>query len=335
LTLAGGYGYLTGQYGLALDNLVQATIITADGRTRTVSQTENNDLFWAIRGGGGNFGVVTEFVLQLHPQRRTIFGGIAVFHPDALPKIVDTLTTWWNRGFSEKETIVHGVTVAPDGNPCTVLILFWNGSEEEGRLHFKPFFDIGPIKDGCCEMPYEELNGIQNAGLIHGNNYFMKGIFTSGPQQGVPQELLARIRHLSAKHDLGLVTFFEYLPTRKVLSVPNSATAHIRGSRVSTLVVCTWAHSATDRLPTVRKAVNELVEIIRSSEKRLPADTNTGYGNYIADEPAPGPNRAQESGSRVGADVLFGENYPRLQQLKKEYDPMMIFARWCPISPAA
>ena len=113
LTLGGGYGWLTGRHGLAIDNLVQvrspisrnapiptfnpsqATIVTASGSIVTTSTTSHPDLFFAIRGGGSNFGVLTEFVFKLHPQRPTIYGGHLIFAPPALEKIVDVTKEWW------------------------------------------------------------------------------------------------------------------------------------------------------------------------------------------------------------------------------------------------
>jgi hypothetical protein len=113
LLLGGGYGFLTGQHGLVVDNLLQvcslpatmrdphfewreqATIVTADGTTLTLSDTENAELFWGIRGGGCNFGVCTEFTLKLHPQRRTIFSGVVVFSTDVLRELMAVLTKWF------------------------------------------------------------------------------------------------------------------------------------------------------------------------------------------------------------------------------------------------
>ena len=107
LIVGGGFGYLTGQYGLAVDNLVAATVVVADGRIVKVSHNENSDLFWAIRGtflltvcqyregGGSNFGIVAEFVIQLHPHCGKCFGGLATLKLDQIPQLVSAFNKFW------------------------------------------------------------------------------------------------------------------------------------------------------------------------------------------------------------------------------------------------
>ena len=132
LLLGGGFGFLTGQHGLVIDNLlqvcpilatphclvltiyVQATIVTADGKALTVSESENADLFWGIRGGGSNFGVCTEFVLRLHPQRRTIFAGILMFPADVLDDLMKVLSQWWETT-KDHEGMLQIFGRGPDG----------------------------------------------------------------------------------------------------------------------------------------------------------------------------------------------------------------------------
>ena len=159
LILGGGYGYLSGQYGLVIDNLVQATVVTADGSVVTASPTSHPDLFWGIRGGGCNFGIVTEFVLKVYPQRKTVFAGQVIFPPPLLGKVCEAVDKWWPEA-KEQEAMLLALTRGPDGQvrieisfclgvnshssqPMGVLALFYNGSEEEGRANFKQFYDIG------------------------------------------------------------------------------------------------------------------------------------------------------------------------------------------------
>lgn len=118
LTLGGGFGWLAAEHGLVVDNLVQVTLITADSQILTVNANSYPDLWWGIRGGGCNFGVVTEFVYRIHPQRKTVYGGVLIFTPDALDKLVPATAAWWERGPHEKEGMMQLMTVGPDRRVC-------------------------------------------------------------------------------------------------------------------------------------------------------------------------------------------------------------------------
>ena len=117
LVLGGGFGHLSGEYGFAVDNLRAATIVTASGQTVRASAEDNPDLFWAIRGGGCNFGVVTEFELKMHPQRRTVFAGVIVYPGtvEVLRGVMKVMEDWWDAG-PERESIIQFLTLGPDGN---------------------------------------------------------------------------------------------------------------------------------------------------------------------------------------------------------------------------
>ncbi|KAF8883995.1 FAD-binding domain-containing protein [Infundibulicybe gibba] len=330
LTLGGGYGFLSGQHGLVVDNLVQATLVTADQKIRAVNSEENPDLYWAIRGAGSNFGVVTEFVYQLHPQRRTVFAGMAMYPAAALDKIMSVITAWWNKGLDEKEVVFQCLTKGPDGNPVIMLIFFWNGSEEEGRAHFKEFFDLKPLVDRCGEIPYEAVNAMQNQTAPHGRNCYMSGAFVPEPHLDLAAAALDQVNEIASK-DVFAAAIIEYFPVAKITQVPNTATAHIRGKRAGCVVLAAWNEGGKERLPEVKAGVGKVVNVLlQSSEKHLPRAENSGYGNYICDEMS--PNVALEP--RISAPKIFGENYARLQELKKIYDPDMVFSKWCPIVPA-
>ncbi len=112
---------------------MQATVVTARGEILTTSTTENADLFWAIRGAGCNFGVVTEFVLRLHPQRRTVFGGIVAYQAPETPKAVSVLADSWNAGLSGKEAVFYAQTTDPAGNVCVSHSLGSSSSGTDSR----------------------------------------------------------------------------------------------------------------------------------------------------------------------------------------------------------
>ncbi|TBU32020.1 FAD-binding domain-containing protein [Dichomitus squalens] len=325
LILGGGYGWLSGAYGLAIDNL--ATVVTADGSILTASEKENADLFWGIRGAGSNFGVITEFVLQLHPQRRTIFCGLVIFSPDKLEALLDVTQAWWDKGPSEKEGVLQGFTRGPDHQPAIVMFLFYNGSEAEGRENFKAFFDLKPVADFAHEKPYEVLNTLQNGIAGPGQNVYMKGCFAPSefPRALLPA-VFTRTMELSAPEQYTVALLFEYFPLGKVNSVPDDATAYRRHLSPNVLSVVYYKEESDKAFKYSRDTTHELCSLITGKS----AD-NLGYGNYSPDSEAlPVEGLAPVS----KASVNFGANYKRLQQIKRKYDPELLFHKWFVITPA-
>ncbi|PPQ79510.1 hypothetical protein CVT25_003392 [Psilocybe cyanescens] len=331
LILGGGYGWLSGTYGLAIDNLVQATIVTADGSILTVNNEENPDLFFAIRGGGGNFGVVTEFVLQLHPQRPKIYSGILIYAPSAIEQVLQT-TIEWMKTMGEKEGIMQSSAVGPDGNPIFVVIPFFNGSEAEGREKYKAFLDIGTLADLTKEIPYEELNALSNAMAVHGFGVYQKGVAHKRPHPQAIEQAHNKLVNLIKTGNFNGAILYEYFPLQKINSVPRDATAFRREFASSVLVNLTWDNSVEDRTQEARKHSYELASLISRDGKDMTTAETLGYSNYD-------PEATSDDGKGVGlaqdkAKLIFGENYPRLQTIKKRYDPDNVFNKWFPIIPA-
>ena len=178
---------------------MQATVVTAGGKILTANATENSDLFWGIRGAGCNFGVVTEFVLRLHPQRRTVFAGIIAYPAPKISEVVSVLGNSWKTGFSDKEAIFYAQTADPAGNVCVShslsssfscliyrspsLCLLFSGmaprkkraltsslilmsvSMDDTILRHRLNVVIGPVMDTCKEIPFEQVNSIQVSAL--------------------------------------------------------------------------------------------------------------------------------------------------------------------------
>ncbi|KAH9942500.1 FAD-binding domain-containing protein [Epithele typhae] len=329
LVLGGGYGWLAGAHGLAIDNLLEATVVTADGQVITASPTSHPDLFWGLRGGGSNFGVVTEFVLQLHPQRRTVFCGMAVFGEHQLEQFLDVTEAWWNNGTTEKEGMIHAFTRSPmDRSPCIVAFMFYNGSEAEGRDNFKAFFDIGPVMDATAERPYEELNSLQNAIAAPGQAVYMKGTFAPAtyPRALLPR-VFARAAELSAPEGYHIGFLLEYHSLGKVDAVPDAQTAYRRGAGPNALCTVFMQEDGEGRMAYAQAAARELVALVAGDKAHL------AYGNY-SDDPA-GEEGAPATAGASKAEVNFGSNYARLREVKKAYDPEQVFNKWFNIDPAA
>ena len=179
LTLGGGIGWLMSKYGLALDNLVSVDLVLADGRVVTASNNDNADLFWAVRGGGGNFGVATSFEYGLHPVGPTITGGI-VAHPidharDALRFFRDCTAS-----LPDELTVVAGLIHAPDGSGSKLagMVACHCGSLDAGEAAMRPLKGFGsPVLDALAPMPYCQLNGMLDAGYPKGAFNYWKSSF--------------------------------------------------------------------------------------------------------------------------------------------------------------
>ncbi|KAF5328536.1 hypothetical protein D9758_017945 [Tetrapyrgos nigripes] len=329
LTVGGGYGYLSGLYGMAVDNL--ATVVTADGSILTANDKENPDLFWAIRGGGSNFGVVTEFVFKLYPQRRTVFAGKLIFPGLALKAIVETTETW-RKNISPLSGMIQFFAVGPHGEPVVVASVFYNGSEAEGRECYKPFYDLGPIADHTSEIPYEQLNAMENERTQHGSCIYQKGIAQRTLDYPSLQQAFDKVVELtSPENDFSLVLVFEYFNLDKINSIPTEATAFRRDQSATILVNFVWNENTPENLQRARKGAGELVNIIGSAQTKYGTTKveMLGYTNYDP-EGVTGSNEANPD----KALLAFGNNYSRLQQIKKKYDPDQVFNKWFPIKPA-
>src|SRR6185436_3145685 len=178
LTLGGGLGWLMGKHGLTVDNLIAADVVTADGQFRTAGATEDQDLFWALRGGGGNFGVVTSLRYRLHPVT-TVLGGL-VIHP--LDQARDVLRFY--RDFCAKlpdeAEAYAGLLTSPEGQPVAALILGYNGPLGEGEKVLAPARRFGrPVADLVGPMPYGvRQTMLDEPNARHGLHRYWRSAFT-------------------------------------------------------------------------------------------------------------------------------------------------------------
>ncbi|KAJ3521254.1 hypothetical protein NMY22_g12389 [Coprinellus aureogranulatus] len=358
MTVNGGYNWLSGRHGLILDNLVQATVVTADGSTLTVSDTENPDLFWAIRGGGGDFGVVTEFVYRLHPQRATVFGGLAIFTPDKLEKLVE-VTKRWYATISEDAGLFLITATAPT-SPCIIATIFFNGSEEEGRANFKDIFDVGPATDTCGEITYEQVVSLLNG---HGHRV-PGGMFTRAV---APEALLyptAEAMDFVTKIYEGgqhyFLCLYEYLPITKTNSIDPAATAIPRPLRMNVQSMLQWDGNSPQQTLDAKKIVGKHIGVLMGGQGAFgsPSELTESYGDgtnpiidfskhshqpltsgfadvIIPSEYLPNPIVLHTPNS---PQSIFKSNYPRLLEVKRKYDPDNVFdafGRWAPIALGA
>src|SRR5262245_51091470 len=203
LTLGGGLGWLMGKHGLTVDNLISADVVTADGQLRKASATDNPDLFWALRGGGGNFGVVTSFEYRLHPVS-TVLGGL-VLYPLAQAREVLRFYRDFCRTLPDEAEAYSGLLTSPDGVPVAAMILGYNGPIEEGTKVLAPARAFGkPVADLVGPMPYAARQTMLDQGNAeHGLHRYWRSAFT----EEIPDHLIDALVEAAAAFSSPLSAF--------------------------------------------------------------------------------------------------------------------------------
>ncbi|KAL7818549.1 Glucooligosaccharide oxidase [Trichoderma gracile] len=328
LSLGGGFGWLAGMYGCVCDNIVAAKVVVADGRLLSVSEKENADLFWAIRGAGHNFGVVVEFTFQGHDQLNEVYAGGIIFTSDKLLQIVEALNEMMRSGDPRGAAVL--VFARPPTAPAPVIVtnVFYNGDQAAAEKYLKPLLDLGPIANMAKMMPYNLVNGLLNAMATHGRRKSLKAITLSNVVdpafvQGLFDDY---VKATGENPDLAH-TFFgmEFYDLGKVNSIPIESMAFAnRGEYRAGVVGLEWTD---DTMDTENRDWGRMIQAkcrqkIIDSKEYSPEKTKTAleYANYL------------EPGDLMG-DKPFGVNQRRLAVLKAKYDPDCLFYKTSPIAP--
>jgi len=312
LTLGGGMGWLMGKHGLTIDNLISAEVVTADGQLRRASASEHEDLFWALRGGGGNFGVVTAFEYNLHPVSQ-VLGGMVIYPLDQAAEVLRFYRDFCPTLPDEAEANAALLTT-PEGMPVAALLLGYNGSIEEGEKVLAPARQFGkPLADMVAPMPYGARQTMLDApNAEHGLHRYWRSAFTERISDGLINELVAAAGKFSSPLSALIFFYLHGAGTR----VPVSKTAFsARRPQWDFDAIGQWvdgAQSATH------------IEWLRSIWSRLePHLQGSVYLNHVAADDLPEKVRAS-----------FGENYQRLRELKTKFDPTNFFRMNANIPPA-
>ena len=294
LTLGGGIGHLIGLYGLTLDNLLAATVVTADGRTVRASETEHADLFWALRGGGGNFGVVTEFTFRLYPVG-LLLGGLLVYDLDDAQVVLEAFRTLRENASDALTVLAIAFRSAEvDFSGISVSAAFFGG-EAEGRAALEPLREAEPVHGEIRPMYYPEIQEIFGRGTP-GLRHYWSGRFL----REFPDEVIGLT--IDALEDRAMDGAVLLEPLHGAASrVPPEETAFAgREARYNATYLGSW-----------RKAEDDAGNIERAraySTALAPWALAAGYANYNVDQPA--------------GELAFGERrYERLRAVKREYDP--------------
>jgi len=305
-TLGGGFGRLNRKHGLTIDNLVSAEIITADGQVRTVSAEQDADLFWAIRGGGGNFGVVSQFEYQLYPFNRTVLSGMIVWPIEQAREVLDFYGDWYS-GLSDDLYVGPMMATMPDGTSIVAMEVVYAGDPVAGEKEMEPLRKIGkPMDDGIKMQDYMVMQTQEDANFAHGIRSYAKngmvkeitpGLIEAMIESFVPDPRMAMFTHTAG----GAVTRVDELAT---------AFPH-RNAETMLIIGGGWKDPADDQ---------EAMAIGRSWFKQLEPFTGGYYDNIEFD-----------SGDGSGN---YGPVYDRLAKIKSQYDPGNLFRLNRNIQPA-
>lgn len=321
LSLGGGYGWLSGKYGLTCDNMVSATVVLADGRTVTASESEEPDLFWALRGAGQSFGIVTEFVYKAYEQG-PVFGGVLVFPGlDKLEGIVDFVNKLHETN-DGNQAVTWGFSAPPPHNaPAVLTALFYNGTEEKAREFFQPLYALEPAVDMTSPIPYEQMNGILNATAPYGGRKLFGGSnFMMPLEKSFVRQLAEQFFEIILSEDRATESaiLFECIPGSKIREIPNDAMAFAnRGEFYSFGLLWKWYDPALDA--KFRQHNRKIADFVREQAGTKDAQDVGQYSNYVG---------ADEKTERV-----FGRNTGKLRHLKAKYDPDNWFNKWHNLLP--
>jgi FAD/FMN-containing dehydrogenase len=321
-TLGGGIGWLMRKYGLALDNLLSVKMVTADGKRLTASEKENADLFWGVRGGGGNFGVVTEFMYRLHPVGPTVFGG-ALFHP--VQKARDLLRfyrEWVPTLPDELTTMIVFATAPPapfipqhlQGTPMIAVAMCYAGPVDQGQSLVKPLRDFAPASvDLLGPIPYTALQGMFDAGAPKGMLSYWKTEYLRNLDDSAIDTLVDHAGKMSVPFAQVHIHHVQGAVSR--VNGDSTAFGH-RDEPFILNIIGMWMDSAeTERNIAWARAFSQAVH---------PYSTGSVYLNFLGDE---GEGRIR---------AAYGEDkYSRLMELKKRYDPSNFFRLNQNIRPSA
>jgi FAD/FMN-containing dehydrogenase len=315
LTLGGGLGWLMARHGMTVDNLLSAEVVLVDGRVVTASESSEPELFWAIRGGGGNFGIVTSFEYRLHPVGM-VTGGI-VAHPFERAREVLGFFRELTADLPDEVVVFAGLVHAPDGSGAKLAALVACDCSapgtSDGRVveRIKAFGE--PVVDALGPIPYTVVNTILDGAYPKGALNYWKSSFLGDLTEGVVDVMVERFAACASPMDAILLEHFHGAATR----VPVDATAFPhRTPGFNLLVASEWtAPEDTERCTAWARASYAALE---------PHMVAGRYVNYLGDD---------ETAAEVAR--AFGPNHARLQAIKALYDPANVLHLNQNIGPAA
>ncbi|MFC4550324.1 MULTISPECIES: FAD-binding oxidoreductase [Halorussus] len=313
LTLGGGFGYLTRRFGWTVDNLLEVEIVTADGRVRRANREENEDLFWAVRGAGHNFGVVTSFTFQLHDVGPTVYGGLIAWPFERADEILDAYREFTVEAPRELAVflIIRRAPHAPfvpeewHGERICAMTVCYSGDLGDTAEVLAPIRALeGPVVDLLREQPYTQQQSYLDATQPKGNHYYWKTEFTAK----LSDDLLSTVQELAAENPIpGGQIVFAHIGGALNERDPDDGAVNNRDAR--------FAYGAAGMWEPDDPNGEQYRDWVRDAwEQFRPFSTGGNYINF---------QTADESEERI--EATYRDNYDRLVDIKEKYDPENVF----------
>lgn len=301
LTLGGGFGRLGRRFGLSCDNLVSVDVVTAGGDVLRASKDENPELFWGLRGGGGNFGIATNFEYRLHDVGPTILGGPIIFPFERAREVLDFFVEF-TAGAPEELNLDCAIVAPPGGKPMVILEVCYSGDLARGEKVIAPVRNfIKPMADQVKAMPYLQLQSGGDEANAAGRQYYVKSGFVEAPDPGLFDAMVAGFSPAPGR---ATVMLLQQLGGAIGQVRPDATAFNHRKARFDLLLLGGWEDPAQTPQHTAW---------IKGFWQGLEGYTRGYYFNTTIGD----------SQDKVRAN--FGENYPRLVKLKNRYDPGNLF----------
>jgi FAD/FMN-containing dehydrogenase len=321
LTLGGGFGYLTRRWGWTSDNVAGMDVVTADGRALRASDEENADLFWGLRGGGGNFGVVTGIDYLLYPVGPEVVGGVVAWPASEAPKVLELYRTLAEQA-SPELTLVALMRPAPPapwlpkdmhGKPIVALLACHSGRPEEGEKLVAPIKSFGnPIGDVLVRRPYAQMQTLLDATQPKGRRYYWKSEYLPRIEPALCERFTEHAARIRSPHSA--VILFQIEGALNRLEDGHSPVGN-RDARYVLNVAGSWEQASEDRanIDWAREAWSDM----------RPFSTGGTYINFLTEDD--GPERTA---------AALGTGLRRLAEVKARWDPQNVFCTNRNIVPA-
>jgi FAD/FMN-containing dehydrogenase len=313
LTLGGGLGWLMAKHGLAADSLLAVELVDAAGDVLDVTEASDPDLFWALRGGGGNFGIATTFTYRLHPLEM-VTGGLIAHPVDAAPELL----RFYRDAVADSPddlTVFAVLAHAPDGSgmKLAAMAVFHTGDSEAAERDLAPFKTWGsPMMVEVGRMPYPVMNTLLDDGYPTGSLNYWLSSFTRGLPDGLLDAMVERFASVPSPMTAIVLEHFHGAVTR--VGVTDTAVPH-RAEGWNLLISSVWMD---------RAATDENIGWTRETHRAFgPHLDEARWLNYLGDD---------QLGDAVRA--AYGPNYERLLDVKRRYDPENVFHHNHNIDPA-